>query len=282
MNPFQVASARQLFTCDRSCSPEELVRREESFFRSIHLPNDTSKTTFPGRLTDLDLTLRRLIRPRSQVHLFDVGISSGITTLELIDTLEHSGCRVTGIGVDSRIRTLLRSFLGLDILYDGKGNILQIATRTLARGRPRESQRSARSWLLRRMIDLLESTVVRRWLACPDRSRPIALVSPRLAERPGFAIVEHDVLDPKPDWLNSFDLIRAANVLNLAYFSPPQLSIIVGNLVQWLRVGGLLAVCRTNELDGQNHGSVFMREEQAPDFGWSNAWETARRLRHLS
>jgi hypothetical protein len=260
----RVPSARRVFFPDQPRSTDEQARLEKLFYTNISLPNGTHKTTAQGRLTDLDLSIQKLLRAGGEVRLLDVGISSGVTTLELIDHIERAGCRATGIGADLKIHTFLRSVVGVDLLFDSEGKILQLATPLFARGRPDRSRKTIASKCLRLALDILERKVVRRWVAEPGRALPLALVSRRLTQRSGFDVVECDISQPRPEWLDSFDLIRAANVLNVSSFSPAQISVVVKNLTSWLRVGGLLSVCRTHAGNGKNHGSIFVKVGQPP------------------
>lgn len=257
----RVATARQVFLGNMSVSLDEQVKLEKSFFKSISLPNGTHKTTAPNRLADVDQNTFNLLANRNTVRLLDVGISSGITTLELLNYFESRGVEVSGIGVDICVRAYLQSFLGMDILLDPEGNVLQVATPLFARGRPHPSQKSLRSKILGLGMDLIESSLARKLLKNLRRSRALNLVSPRLLERDNFHVVEHDVALFKPEWDESFDLVRVANVLNVDYFSPPYIGIILVNLVSWLKKGGLLAICRTNPVDGCNHCSFYSKGE---------------------
>ena len=258
MKATRVASARQVFLGSRPTSADEQVRLENSFFRNVRLSNGTHKTTAPGRLTDLDDVICRHFQQSESVHLLDVGISSGVTTLELLDCLESNGIRPSGVGVDICVRALFGSFLGMDVLYDSEGKVLQVATPFFARGRPHRSMKSLPSRMLGLGMHLLEAGFVRRWVAKGRRSCPLDLVSPRLLRRPGFKVVEHDVGQPMPAWDGSFDLARAANVLNLDYFAPAQIIGMVRNLILWLKPGGVLAICRTNG-EGGNNGTLYRK-----------------------
>jgi hypothetical protein len=259
MSATRVASARQVFLDRRPGSLDEQVQLENSFFRNVRLSNGTHKTTAPGRLTDVDEVIGQHVEDRESVHLLDVGISSGVTTLELLESLERKGIRVSGVGVDICVRAFFRSFLGIDVLYDSEGTVLQVATPFFARGRPHRSQKSLQSRVLGFGLHLLETALVRRWTADSRRSLPLNLISPRLLKRSDFKIVEHDVGLPMPAWESSFNLIRAANVLNLDYFSPAQIVLMVKNLTTWLKTGGVLAICRTNGDDGSNHGTLYCK-----------------------
>lgn len=261
MHSTSVASARQIFFGTQPKSIDERIRQETSFFQSVCLPNGTRKTTSPSRLGDVDDVVCEQLKNREMVHLLDVGISSGVTTIELLSCLAIRGIHASGIGVDICVRGFLCSWLGIDVLYDAAGNVLQLATPFFARGRPHRSQGSFQSNVLGRVLGFFESPLLKKWMMHPQRSRPIDLVSPRLLERRDFKIVEHDVMVPMPEWDRSFDLIRAANVLNLDYFSPPQIRAMIGNMTSWLKNGGYFAVCRTNTQDGRNHGSLYRKQE---------------------
>jgi len=260
MSESRVASARQCFFGNVAISVDEQIKLEKSFFKSISLPNGTHKTTAPHRLRDVDEITCNLLGNKKTVRLVDVGISSGISTLELLNHLESRGIEVSGIGVDICIRAYLRSFLGMDVLFDREGNVLQVATPFFARGRPYRSMKSLRSRFLGLAMDLLESSLARRWLRSSRRSRALNLVSPRLLERNDFQVVEHDVALSMREWDNSFDLIRAANLLNVDYFSPTHIGKMVVNLTSWLNEGGLLVICRTDATDGTNHGSFYCKQ----------------------
>jgi hypothetical protein len=257
-----VTSARQIFFGSRAATAEEDVRREKSFFKSLCLPNGTHKTTAPGRLHDVDRLTAEGLAGRESVAVLDVGISSGVTTLELLDHLENRGLATRGVGVDICVRAALHSVLGLDVLYDAGGRVLQVATPLFARGRPDRSQTSLRSralWTAMRVLELPPMRAVVR----TRRGRPIDLVSPRLSARRGFAVVEHDIARPRAEWDQAFDLVRAANILNSSYFPPDQIAVMLTNLTAWLRVGGLLVVCSTSAADGSNHGGLYRKLDPA-------------------
>jgi SAM-dependent methyltransferase len=264
MHRIRVASARQVLLGQRPISTEKLIKLERSFFQSVCLPNGTHKTTAPGRLKDVDQIIYEHLDNKKTVRLLDVGISSGITTIELLRHLESRHIQTYGTGVDISVRGYLTSILGVDVLRDPDGNVLQVATPFFARGRPHHSQKSIASKLLRLGMDLLESSLARKWLLNSRRSQCLNLVSPLLLGRRDFKVVEHDIAVPIPEWEASFDLIRVANVLNLDYFSPSAIAVMIENLASWLKAGGVLAICRTKASDGSNHGSLYQKQGSVP------------------
>ena len=263
MNYKKVASARQVFIDHRTAAPDELAALEKSFFKSLCLPNGTHKTTAPARLREVDEVTATLIKGRKAISLLDVAISTGVTTLELLEHLERQGISTSGVGVDICVRANLHSVPGLDVLYDAEGSALQVATPLFARGRPDKSQSSVQSKVLRLTMDLLELPLVRTCMQNLSRRRQLDLVSPRLTARSQFEIVEHDICRPQPKWEANFDVVRAANILNSDYFAPQQISVMVSNLASWLKVGGILIVCSTSAEDDSNHGSFYRKQNAA-------------------
>jgi hypothetical protein len=89
--------------------------------------------------------------------------------------------------------------------------------------------------------------------------RPLTLMSPSLSQLPRLQAVEDDIL-LNTRYTQRFHVLRAANILNLAYFDTATLERMVCNLRARLLPGGVLIVCRTNE-KGLNNATVFTLEK---------------------
>jgi hypothetical protein len=75
---------------------------EEAFFSSIRLANNTFKTTAPNRMDELDALVAHLAHERAWQRplILDVGVSSGITTLNLQQAMLGNGIRPTIVATD--------------------------------------------------------------------------------------------------------------------------------------------------------------------------------------
>jgi hypothetical protein len=78
------------------------------------------------------------------------------------------------------------------------------------------------------------------------------IVSPRLTELP-VTLEERDLRDLAP---STFDVIRAANVLNRSYFSDDTLRGMITGLLASLRPGGILVVAQSPP-DRANIATIF-------------------------
>ena len=258
----KVPPARDFFFPRRPLGVEEQNDVETRFFRQLRLPNGTYKTTYANRLPDVDAALCELLvadrttADQSHVHLLDVGVSSGITTRELLEAMEAHGIPREAVAVDLSVNAYLRRVLGVaDVLVDSEGHVLQLALPFVTKGRPHDPAGSPARALLQQAIVVAERIVGGPGGA--QRGQPVRLISPRLLRRPDVTVVEHDLTRHRPEWDGRFDVVRAANVLNLEYFDEGTLSRMLGYLAGYLRPGGLLVVVRTHDDTRTNHATIF-------------------------
>ena len=250
-----IPTAHELFLSRAPLDATAREERERAFFRAITIRNGTHKTTYARRLDSVNAMVNDLLPRERLLEIMDVGVSSGITTLEWVDALAQAGINFRMTAGDVCIFAWLVSFGSrLRVLVDQSGHPLQFDL--FGRGIPYPLG-LRRSFLCPPV--LLLTHVCRRllpvlmpWLR--ERATPIALVSPELAKR-GVRIVEDDLLAPGA-FAAQFDVVRAANVLNRSYFDEDALALMCVNLRARLRREGLLIVCSTDER-GVNHGTAF-------------------------
>ncbi len=251
-------SAREVYFPDTVNSEEASAMLEERFFRIIRLPNGTYKTTAADRLTEVDTALCQCLKDATKnLNILDVGISSGVTSLELLDALTQQGFQPHLTVSDLTIHTVLKRLPGgLDVLCDSKGHILQLALSSVVKGRPHDPFLSIRRAVLQLAIVLLESLIKMGIFQKVD-AKAVTLISPRLLNKPKITIVEHDLNDNKPEWQVQFDVVRAANVLNEAYFSRLVLKRMLAYLLSYVKPNGFLVLARTRESDNSTHGTIY-------------------------
>jgi hypothetical protein len=234
---------------------------EADFFAGIRLANRTYKKTSSGRLRDLDAILIRLAQARGwqSPSVLDVGVSSGVTTREMVLAMQEAGLKADVLGTDIAIKaTIVDLRPGLRALVDARGNPLQYELLGIG----------MRAW--NRRLDTLTgygllTRVIRRLATnLPKTGRQaVTLISRRAGAGDAMPeIVEDDLALRNPSFEGRFDIVRAANILNRGYFEPDKLRAMVHNVKSYARgPGALIAILRTLE-DGVNNGTIF---ELAPD-----------------
>lgn len=227
------------------------AEQQRRFFAHLRLPNGTWKTTYPRRLDDVNEQLLELLPRDRRLDLMDVGISSGISTLEWSEQLDGAGVAHRLVAGDLAVEGRLVSWgRWIALLFDESGRIpLLIEVGPLTR--PAQSDR-----LPDRAMRLLFCPLL-RLLARTGRRRSVPLVVPELGLRQGIELARDDVTAPER-FTGSFDVVRAANLVQPAYFDEETLRRIVGNLRDRLRDGGLLVLCRTT-MEGENRATIFRR-----------------------
>jgi hypothetical protein len=267
-----VPTAKEFFFSPTTLDAEACAAREKAFFASIRLKNGTYKTTYPHRLDDLNEIINARLPAHRPLEIMDVAASSGVATLEWMDSLSGAGIDFRMTAGDLCVRAFLLSFgRFLNVLVDDTGYPLQFDLFGRAIAYPPGPRLAARfpplyvgirtfRWVLpmafaavsKQLVGEPEGASARRLgVSC----RRAALVSPRLFDRKSLTILDDNLLRAG-SFENRFHVIRAANILNRSYFSNETLLVMVANLRTRLRRLGLLVVCRTHD-DGINHGTLF-------------------------
>jgi CheR methyltransferase, SAM binding domain len=274
MGGYPMSSLADLFVPAGELS-EASQELERSFFDSLRVKNGVYKTTYAHRLDDLNARVANYLPAARPLQVLDVAISSGVSTLEWVESFEEAGLDYYMTGIDLTIGGLLVSFGGrlhavLDqakwpLLFEVDGRWVSNPPRKKDRFRHFFSLALIKSALFlwaQRYRDSDESRI-QRILGMPTRTRAINLVTPRLMNHPRVTIGEGNIL--ADSWRQgTFHVIRAANILNRSYFDNEALTRIIHNLRRHLAPGGILIVCNSDtDEEAVNHATVFaLREDK--------------------
>lgn len=226
------------------------AEQEAAFFTGIRLANGVFKTTADHRLDDLNrLVLSQwratAFRPK---EIMDVGVSSGITTVEWLEALSDAGLTVRMVATDALLSAkMVPLWPGAYALKARDGHVLGYFGPKIQR------------WHSRGDYGILRRLAYRAAGYLCFRRPKLLLLSARALQCDAITWVEDDVLSANsPQFLRRFDVIRAANILNHCYFNGDQLRCAVANLKERLAgPGARLIVNRTLTEDGSNHATMF-------------------------
>jgi len=227
--------------------------QEATFFAQLRPVNGVYRLTADHRMDDLnEVVLSRwhaiAFRPK---EIMDVGVSWGITTVEWLEALSGSGLKVHMVGTDVSLSAyIVPLWPGSYALKTADGYVLQVFGPTIERWKNRRNYRMLRGF----------ARVAAR--GCSGREK-LLLVSPRALRRcDAIEWANDDVLSPNStQFLRRFDVIRAANLLNLCYFNGDQLRCAVANLKERLAGPGARLIVNRTWGDGSNHATMFQLTE---------------------
>jgi SAM-dependent methyltransferase len=205
---------------------------EREFLSRVMLPCGAFMTTDRNRLADVDTLLMLHLPSRGPLDIMDVAVSSGITTVELARRFPNHRIIATDRMPTAR---LVHVFKGFDVLVDDSRNVLHFDIAGFGFS-------PSRSTVLRPF----KAAALQLFKALDRPSLPADEVTLKSQLANGLSVVTDDVFEQNPpEWIGRFDVIRAANILNLAYFHPDRIRAGVATLKQRLKNGGLLLVART-------------------------------------
>lgn len=242
-----------------SCFPQML---EREFYRSIKTSNGSKKSTRERRLDAInDLFFATLDRCRLVPrNVMDIGVSSGVTTLEWLREFDRRGLPVAMIATDFVMSVDLFAIgKHMRVLTERNGHLLQIEL----------FGRGIRTFLRRR--DYLTGGIVWRTALC-HAARPLLkraihegtyrLVSPALRGQDRIKLFDDDILAPNPpQFMRCADVVRVANLIQPLYFSVEQIRRAVENIRERCRgEGSIVVVCRNT--DTSLKGSILRMTER--------------------
>jgi hypothetical protein len=230
------------FRLDAIARVENPVIRDH-IYTWITTGNNVTKQTAAGRFRDLDETAISLMRKDSMNVIHDVGVSSGITSVELLRALQDRGIphrfyisdRYARYGVSGR-------GLGLVRIFDADGALLEM----YAWGVLAKSNLPRKFFLSRWLYALLARTPGKQEI------RPFFLFDRQVMdymERDLIHFIDYDVFETRGT--PPFTFVRCMNLLNLSYFSPEKIDAGLRNIIGSLAEDGILQLGRTRA-DGHN------------------------------
>jgi SAM-dependent methyltransferase len=212
----------------------------------------TWRSTRPGRHRRTDGLLLEMTAQATDLVVLDVGISDGITALELIERLE--GRFTEYWATDMLLKVRYAAAGGRTRFYDGQGRCLLVAGRWLL-AYPQDRGVSPLHWLAHSLAKGGEGSAMNG-----AAGGELSLVQPELLARserdPRIRVAVHDVFEP---WRGSQPgLVKVGNLFNLAYFTAAAIQRAAELLGRALRPGGLFVIVENRA--EEERSSVLVRE----------------------
>ncbi len=224
----------------------------ERVYRQVSNVDGITKQTHRGRFADLDTVSLRLCESHNLGRIHDVGVSSGITSVELYRLLEATG-RLENFTVSDKYARYYRYPGNPGVCFADADHRLVAAYWGCIHADSAVSGKYPLSqWLYRRA----------QTCTVPQNCESFLLYHPellRLIRANQVKQIDFDILAPLDGATQKYDYIRCMNLLNRSYFDEADLLAGLGNLVATLDENGVLQVGRSDESEG-NNVSFFQRK----------------------
>ncbi|SCA56216.1 hypothetical protein MTBPR1_20064 [Candidatus Terasakiella magnetica] len=230
---------------------------DREFFQHLRLSNGSFKTTCDNRLNDVNSYVDEFLDFDCELKILDVAASSAISSVEWFAHLQKKSLKMDYTASDLTMVGRYYQTGFTDLLFEKQtGHLLQADI--LGQAFPSSSGVRWKNQIYRL---LKASTSPYR-----NKGKEIKLVN-RLAarceqENSNFSLCELDMFQASKQ-LNSksFNVIRAANILNRSYFTEAQIFQAIKQLFSLLDDGGFLIVVKSED-DGMNNGAVYCKKEK--------------------
>ena len=220
----------------------------DSAFSDIDLLSGVSKQTNKDRFASVDEISVRIISSRSLSKIHDVGVSSGITSLELRRQLREASFDGEMFISDKFARFWVnRHGLATDI-YDAEHNLVCAYLGPITGD-------SEDTWKFP-LSKLVYRRALKRSFSEGDQREFLLLHPDVLAaiEQGDISFIDFDVFQNERE--NTFDFVRCMNLLNRGYFSTESIENGLKALHISLASGGVMQIGRTH-IEGGNHVTFY-------------------------
>ena len=220
-------------------------------FSHIIVSNGLTKTTRSNRFTDLDETTVELLKKNGTANLHDIGVSNGITSLELYDKIDVSNIPVRFCLSDKFAKIYYRGN-SIKKFYDAEGNLISVNFFFL-----HFSPRIGKAFFLSRWLFNLYAKKID---LAAEKYQEIVLLAPAVYKKIAegkIELLDFDVFETKTS--QPFTFLRCLNVLMPAYFSTDRIREGVENLRNNLGEEGYLLLGRTDAA-GINHATFYTKK----------------------
>lgn len=230
--------------CAADFTDEDLIAY---IYRRVGIHGGITKQTAQNRFSTLDTRSAELIAAQDLPRVHDIGVSSGITSVELFERLQAVGANAAKVTVSDRYARFYAQENGLQTdLFDADQRLQCSYLGPLYGDRHTSSKYPLSQWLYRRAAAF-----------DGDQAKPFYLFHPkllRLIDTGAISVLEYDVLNTKIT--EPFTYVRCMNLLNLSYFEESALLQGIGNVKSSIADGGVLQIGRT-EQSGENHVGFY-------------------------
>jgi hypothetical protein len=217
-------------------------------YRAFFTANTTSKQTSAGRFEDLDRLACSIITEHKLDAIHDVGVSSGVTSLDLYRALAASGTPLT-FHISDKYAVYRSAGRCPARIIDAQGAVTELYICGVLGKRDVSNK-----FLVTRFLYWL---LARRPIRGPVRS--FVLFDHEVLEHIRAGLVrqiDYDVFTTRMP--GAFSFVRCMNLLNLGYFPPESIEIGLRNLIESLKEGGVLQIGRTHP-NGTSHAAFYKK-----------------------
>ncbi len=221
--------------------------------KRFFLNNLTKKTTDVGRFKELELGWDEFLDKKQEYQIHDVAVSSGVTSLELLDTLKKYGIKPRLHISDKYSAFYIRKNAFCTTVFDANKELLHFYWFGLF-----ASGKEHPLFFLSKILFFVLKGILNPTFdeaSCEKYSLYHSSVHTAIS---AGAITEIDYDIFTGGLSEKFDAVRAMNIINENIFTKEQLKLAVGNIRNSLKENGLLLVGITNK-SGVNNASWYRK-----------------------
>jgi hypothetical protein len=217
-------------------------------YAQIITANHATKETAAGRLRDLDEATISCMSKDGLNVIHDIAVSSGVTSLELLGTLQSRGLPVS-LHISDKYAKYATTGRILVRILDADGALVEMYVCGIL-ARSNLSMKFCLSRLLYSLLGGKSGNHKLKWFLLFD-AKVIEHIEAGVID-----FIDYDAFETRE--APRFTFVRCMNLLNLNYFSSDKIVSALRNIIGSLKEGGILQIGRTRP-DGHNAVGFYIK-----------------------
>lgn len=233
------------------------------------------KRTYARRFPEFDQAAARIIRENfatDALSVHDAAVSDGRTAVDFHGTLSPLFSHLSYVASDYNPSLKIVRQGKTAVTFGEDGQVLEICRPPFVFNKVKESVLYyPLNAVARAGLKVMAASSVKAYRQGKIKGEKVMLFSPqalKLAQKdPRFTLAQHDILTPFPD---RYDVIRAMNILDPAYFADDELRVAGAHVHKGLKEGGLFIAGSNHNPDSPVNGTVYRRTAT----GFEEVWRS--------
>jgi hypothetical protein len=217
-------------------------------YKAFFTLNATSKETSAGRFGDVGEIARAIITEHRLDSIHDIGVSSGVTSLDLYRTLAAAGIPFR-LHISDKFAVYGSSGRFPTRIIDAQGSVTELYLCGILGKRDVSNKFPLTRFLHWLLADRPNHSPIRQFVLFDHEV--LAHIEKGLID-----CIDYDVFLTRMPC--AFSFVRCMNLLNLGYFPRERIQTAVRNIIDSLKEGGVLQIGRTHP-DGTSHATFYAK-----------------------
>jgi hypothetical protein len=234
------------------------------------------KRTYEKRFESFDAAIlnhiNQQIDGKNLVLVHDLAVSDGRTAVDFFEKLSKKFPKISYTASDYSPNVFVIERKLCTVTFSPLGKVLEILFPPFVFKPLKRERYASINYVLSAFLQFfVVPSILKKWKEGQIKAKELLLFAPnvlKLSQKDDrFKLMQHNILTMLPE---TYDIVRAMNILNTSYFSKNEFKVALKNIYQGLKVGGFFITGSNQDADSLVHGGLYQKTAK----GFKKVWQS--------